>query len=147
AVLRMRLAAVSARDRLDDRETEPAAVRARRIRATEAPERVRDELRREASTVVQNMQLHTAVATRGRQRHVTAAVSERVVDHVRQRLLESQRIRSDDERLCTNADAEALPHLVCELREVGRLRLERHAVFVGMRKEEQVVRKARESRG
>src|SRR4029453_5178677 len=82
-------ALVRPRDRLHDRQAEAAAVPGRR-RARERLERVVAELRRETGALVEHMQLDARVVPACRDRDRTAAVLERVVDEVPERLLNPQ---------------------------------------------------------
>src|SRR5581483_12139030 len=93
-------ARMSLRDQLDDREAEPgAAVRPGLVAAAEAVERARQERLREPGSLVGHVQLDEVAALARRQRHRAAAVQERILDEVAERLLEAIRIRIDCDRV------------------------------------------------
>src|SRR5205085_7705721 len=91
-------AAVSLRDRLHDREAEPAAAApSTLVGAAEAVERARGERRGEARALVGDVQLHPAVLRTRRELDRPGAVRERVRDEIAECLLDPGGIRVDDE--------------------------------------------------
>src|SRR4051794_34664415 len=96
AVGDLRSAAVGARDRLDDRQPEPgAAAAAGGIAAREAIEGGGEQLGREARPVVADVELDATLRHGCGQLDGAAAVAQRVVDEVPERLLEAPRIDVD----------------------------------------------------
>src|SRR5436190_5039325 len=93
AVRRVRFAAVRTGDGLDDGEPEAAPVLPSGIDLAEALERAREERLRESFALVEDVQLDAAVAGRGRERDQAAAVAQRVVDHVGERLVQAEGVR------------------------------------------------------
>src|SRR5512132_807477 len=92
----MGTAVVRLGDRLHDRKPEPGATAASgRVDAGEAVEGTRDELRREAAAVVEDVELDATVGPCHLQPDVAAAVPQRVVDEVAERLLEAHPVRLD----------------------------------------------------
>src|SRR6476659_8620132 len=85
--------------RLHDRETEARPVGGAAVRTAEALERVRDERLGKAGAMVRDVQLEPTAATPRVERDLAAAVAERVLDEVAERLLEPKAVGSDDERL------------------------------------------------
>src|SRR5207248_2390496 len=96
AVRRVGAAPVGLCDRPDDRKAEPgAAAAARGIRPREALEGALEERGREAVPVVADVQLDPAVDVAGLERDRVAAVAERVVDEVSERLLQPEPVAAD----------------------------------------------------
>ena len=145
-----RSAAVGARDRVDDRQPEPgAAARARDVGAAEALERVREEVRRKARAGVADAHRDHAVLDRPHEPHRSRAVTQRVVDEVAERLLETNAISGDDvvrgrrhlELPSGRAGlrVEAPGDRVEDLAQVVRREAQRQASVVGAGEHEQVL--------
>src|SRR5438093_3105341 len=97
---RARHPVVGARDRGDDREPEPGSRAAARVAgAAEALEGVLEELLRDASALVAHVELERAVRSCRGERDRAAAVTERVVDEIAERLLDAQAVERGDKRL------------------------------------------------
>src|SRR5829696_4064925 len=122
----MGAAAVGAGDRVDDREAEPRSVTAAgRIAPAEALERLPDEAGRKARTAVLDVDRDLAVALIGTDGDLPIAVLDRVLDEVRERLLEAQPValhrhavrRLDHQRasLYLRPCGEALAHVTEQL--------------------------------
>src|SRR3954453_14859869 len=76
-----------------DREPEAGTpARARLVGAREALEGAREELRWEPGSLVADVQLDAAVLATRAEHHAPVPVGERIVDEVRQRLLDPRRI-------------------------------------------------------
>jgi hypothetical protein len=123
------------------------------VGAAETLEGVAEKSRRETGALVENVYLDGAVVRGGPEQDNTRAVTERVVDHVPDRLLETQAIGVDERRLAgldlqlavlrSKAAGDRLHDLV----DVQRLELERQLTLLGAREHEQVVGDAREPVG
>ena len=84
--------------RLDDGEAEAASAAAStRIAAGESVEGVGEEVSREAGPVVSDVELDVPVSAGGLQRDLVAAVAERVVDEVAERLFEPHSVAGDSQ--------------------------------------------------
>src|SRR5262249_30342462 len=96
---RMRLAAMGFGDRLHDREAETRSLPAPAgVGAREALERLPEKAGRETFTLVAHVQLDAPVAACRGKVYRSPSVAERVVDQVRERLLEPQPVALDDAR-------------------------------------------------
>ena len=95
-VLRLRAAAVRLGDHAHDREPEAGSLAAR-PGATEALEGPLDEAVAEALALVLDVELDIAVDGRGSEADATAAVPERVVDEVAQRLFQADAVAAKAE--------------------------------------------------
>jgi hypothetical protein len=85
-----RLATVRGGDHVDDRQAQAAAMPgAARVRAAEALERVRQKDLRQTGAIVEDVQLDMAVGGVRAQRDRAGSVTQRIVDEVRQRLLDA----------------------------------------------------------
>jgi hypothetical protein len=82
----------------------------------------------------------------GRERHLTAAMPDGVVDEVDQRLLDAKGIHVGDERLGVDPCAETTRHLLHEVGDVRLLRLQRNAPVIRAREQEEVFGKTRQAR-
>lgn len=98
AIRGTRASSVRAGDCLHDREpkTDPATSRTRCVRSTEALERVREELGREAVTLVADGEHEHAVRGARLESYCSFAVAEGVVDEVSECLLQPQAVSGDD---------------------------------------------------
>src|SRR6266540_3962196 len=97
AVRRVRDPSVGLGDHPDDRQPKPGArAFASRLGAAETLERALEEGRRKPVTLVLDVELHGPVDRRRAQVHAAAAVAERVVDEVAERLLEAKAVAADD---------------------------------------------------
>ncbi len=98
AIRGTRASSVRAGDCLHDREpkTDPATSRTRCVRSTEALERVREELGREAVTLVADGEHEHAVRGARLESYCSFAVAEGVVDEIPECLLETRAISGDD---------------------------------------------------
>jgi hypothetical protein len=90
------------------------------------------------------MQLDAAVAPCPDEPDVPAPMSTRVVEHVRQRLLEPTRVRAHDQRLGFDLDAVPLSDLANEVGDIDLLEFQRHTPVVSVRKQQQAVRNPRQ---
>src|SRR5919197_2849858 len=150
--------AVGPGDELHNRQAEPcAAAGAPRLRAAEALERVRDELGRNAGAVVEDVELGLSVVGADDEVDRAAAVAERVLDEVRERLLDSRNVdvqreavaRGDRERTAAlaGAHAEAPLDALHDLARRGAAAVELHRSGVAARDEQEVLREVDEAVG
>ena len=123
---RPRASSVSGRDGADDREPEAGAAAAScGVGAGESVEGMCEELRREAGSFVCHVQLYLSVVARGGEVDGAVSVAERVVDEVRECLLESdpvpgiRNLHPSYRSLLVKFDVQALSH--DELEEVLRV--------------------------
>src|SRR5437867_3989768 len=108
---------VRSRDRGDDRQPKSASrAAACAVGAAEAVERVLEEVVRNARALVEHVQLERAVGRSRAERDRSAAVAERVVDQVAERLLDAEPVECGDERRARGGGdlARVVPGLVLE---------------------------------
>jgi hypothetical protein len=145
---------VCASDELDDRKSETgAAAPPRLVGAAEAVERPRTELLRKPLALVHHVELDGAALLHGTQRHGAPAVRERVLDEVRERLLEADGVGIEsqlaglDLQLAPQRRGTVLEALGEALEQVVRLHrfpADRQRALVGPRDQQQVVGESRE---
>src|SRR5438034_7622488 len=112
-------AAVSIRDRLHNGESETGARAVpSALSAGKAFESVVEELLREAGAFVGDVELDTTVGDGAGEAHLTASVAEGVVDHVRERLLETEPAAMKSRRRLVLGGERASPGLGAPLEAV-----------------------------
>ena len=88
-----RVAVVRPRDAAHDRQSQTAAVRRPgTVRASKALKGLVNEIRGESGSLIGDVKLHVLTAARSGERDCSAAVAQRIVDHVGQRLLDTRPI-------------------------------------------------------